>query len=201
MKHIHAPDIKRRERYARCIIAVCAISVLARDFVNTPKPFSQATSCAHAGLRRGRLDEIIGNPRHRFGYNPWHHPDVPQGGGNGQGVYGGVSAGCHADGTLQSKALGKNGGERFIQAKVCFETNEKNACSRGLQQHPHGGNSENGHGAYGRYGSRATLISAVAVHATSVQETADRRVALYLLAHRERKAGRGFACIFRSTRS
>lgn len=76
----------------------------------------QALSCAQAAARRQRLDDIRGNPRPRFGYDPWQHPDLREGGGIQQGVFGGVDAGSEAWGAV--KPATRNGGEHFLQTKV-----------------------------------------------------------------------------------
>lgn len=78
--------------------------------------FLQVASSAQAAARRKRLDEIRGNPRPRFGYDPWQHPDLPERGGIQQGVFGGVVAGGSDWGVV--KPVLRNGGEHFLQAKV-----------------------------------------------------------------------------------
>ncbi|CBN80161.1 expressed unknown protein [Ectocarpus siliculosus] len=76
----------------------------------------EAASSAHASARRHRLDDIRGDPRPRFGYDPWQHPDLPAGGGIQQGVFGGVTAEGGGWGAI--KQVGGNGGEHFLQTKT-----------------------------------------------------------------------------------
>lgn len=76
----------------------------------------QTLSCAQAAARRQRLDGIRGNPRPRFGYDPWQHPDLPPDGGIQEGIYGGVDASSEVWGAV--KPAKRNGGEHFMQTKV-----------------------------------------------------------------------------------
>lgn len=91
----------------------------------------QALSSAQAAARQHRLDEIRGNPRSRFGYNPWQHPDLPADGGIQQGIFGGVDAGSGAWGAV--KPAKRNGGEHFLQTKVGDEEIIFRSCTRAVQ--------------------------------------------------------------------
>ncbi|CAM9446563.1 unnamed protein product [Scytosiphon promiscuus] len=112
-------DFIMRHRYPEGSIGVDSPSnpdseVHAEQRVTREK--TEAASLGRAAARRQRLDDIRGNPRPRFGYDPWQHPDLALGGGIQQGVFGGVTAGSGEWGA--ATPVRGNGGENFLQAKA-----------------------------------------------------------------------------------
>ncbi|CAM9963077.1 unnamed protein product [Pylaiella littoralis] len=115
----HSLHFIMKHRYSEGAIGVDspfnpASEVYAERRIDREK--NETLSCAQAAARRQRLDGIRGNPRPRFGYDPWQHPDLPPDGGIQEGMYGGVDASSEVWGAV--KPAKRNGGEHFMQTKV-----------------------------------------------------------------------------------